>query len=362
MGTSRTLRLAIAGAVLATAFVAGGALFSGASSVTNQPLLPQGGIPTTVNSSNDSAYHPVTPTRILDTRRSSAINSSTYKLEIEGSITVINSDGTTSSQNIVPSSASAVAINLTVTEGRKNGGYGFVTAFPCVNATDEVPNASSLNFENNIDIANALNVSTSISGDICLYVYGQADLIVDVAGYFDDDRLDDIEDNYLNNDDDASMVFPIYRSINASGYSGTIGVDAGLMYGSLTNGTGVVSFDIPAYVGNWSGDFFDSRRLASVAICFPANAFSSGGYVSKIEIFNSGSSTAKYTENWTNANAEGEEGACPVFTLNSTGKVSDFDYYTYRVNLTISDTSGTDGDVLIGSAAATFESYPVLGL
>jgi hypothetical protein len=359
---SKKLRFSIIGTVLSAAFVAGGILFPSAPNVTNQPVLPQGGGPTTVVSSSDSAYHPVSPTRILDTRRSSAINSSTYKLEIEGSITVINSDGTTSTQVVVPNSASAVAINLTVTEGRKTGGYGYVTAFPCINATDAVPNSSSLNFENNVDIANALNVSTSVSGDICLYVYGEADLIVDVAGYFDDDRLDDIEDNHLNNDDDASMVFPIYRSINNITYTGTIGVDSALMYGTLNNGVGVVSFDIPAYVGNWSGDFFDSRRLKSVSICFPANAFSSGGYVSKIEIFNSGSSTAKYTENWTNANAELVEDECPDFTLNSTGKVTDFDFYNYRVDLTISDTSGTDGDVLIGSAAATFESYAFIGI
>ena len=362
MRISNLVRFVFAGSVLGAAFVAGGSLFSDATSAPNQPVLPQGGGPTTVVSSNDSAFHPVSPTRVLDTRRTSSINSSTYKLDIEGSITVINSDGTTSTETIVPTSASAVAINLTVTEGRKNAGYGYVTAFPCVAATEAVPNASSLNFENSVDIANALNVSTSPSGDICLYVYGEADLIVDINGYFDDDRLDDIEDNFLNNDDDASMVFPIYRSINDDTYTGTIGVDSSLMYGSLTNGVGIVSFDIPAYVGNWSGDFFDSRRLKSVAICFPTGAFSSGGYVSKIEIFNSGNSAARYTEHWTNANAELQEGECPVFTLNSTGKVTDFDYYNYRVDLTISDTAGVDGDVLIGSAAATFESYSIIGI
>jgi len=362
MRVSNLVRFVVAGSVLGAAFVAGGSFFTNASSAPNQPVLPQGAGPEPEASSNDSAYHPVSPIRVLDTRRSSSINSSTYKLDIEGSISVINSDGTTSTRSIVPISASAVAINLTVTEGRKNAGYGYVTAFPCVNATDAVPNASSLNFENNVDIANALNVSTSASGDICLYVYGEADLIVDINGYFDDDRLDDIENNFLNNDDDATMVFPIYRSIIKDSYNGTVSVNSSLMYGALTNGVGIVSFDIPAYVGNWSGDFLDSRRLESVAICFPTNAFSSGGYVSKIEIFNSGNSAPRFTENWTNANAEAEEDECPVFSLNSTEKVTDSGYYNYRVDLTISDTAGTDGDVLIGSAAATFESYSTFSL
>jgi hypothetical protein len=48
-----------------------------------------------------------------------------------------------------------------------------------------------LNFENGVDIANALNVTTSSNGSICLYVYGTADLIVDIAGYYADHDHDD---------------------------------------------------------------------------------------------------------------------------------------------------------------------------
>ena len=135
----------------------------------------------------NAVFVPVSPIRVLDTRDSAEITNGTRRLVVEGAITV--ADG--SSQLVVPSAASAVAINVTATSTRKNGGYGFVTVFPCVADSDAVPNASSLNFENGVDIANALSVTTSSNGSICLYVYGTADLIVDVAGYYVDHDHDD---------------------------------------------------------------------------------------------------------------------------------------------------------------------------
>ncbi|MEY2609861.1 MAG: hypothetical protein RLZZ128_510, partial [Actinomycetota bacterium] len=142
----------------------------------------------TVSSGDRTAYFPITPTRVLDTRNTTEVTNSTLRLTMEGSIAVV---GESSTRTVVPTDASAVAINLTVTGGRKNGNYGYVTAFPCTSDADLVPNASSLNFENGVDIANALNVTTSSNGSICLYVYGTADLIVDIAGYYADHNHDD---------------------------------------------------------------------------------------------------------------------------------------------------------------------------
>ena len=140
-----------------------------------------------VSSGERAVFVPVNPIRVLDTRDGTEVSNGTRRLVIEGAVTV--ADGST--QLVVPTAASAVAINVTATNTRKNGGYGFVTVFPCTADSDVVPNASSLNFENGVDIANALNVTTSANGSICLYVYGTADLIVDVAGYFIDHDHDD---------------------------------------------------------------------------------------------------------------------------------------------------------------------------
>jgi hypothetical protein len=142
----------------------------------------------TVSSGERASYFPITPTRVLDTRNTTEVTNGTLRLTVEGSVNVVGEAG---SRTVVPTDATAVAVNLTVTGGRKNGNYGYVTAYPCTSTADPAPNASSLNFENGVDIANALNVTTSTNGSICLYVYGTADLIVDIAGYYADHDHDD---------------------------------------------------------------------------------------------------------------------------------------------------------------------------
>ena len=152
-------------------------------------------------SSGDRAiYVPVTQIRVLDTRSGEKVVNETVRLVIEGIITT--ADGR--SQQVVPTDASAVAINITATSTRKNGDYGYVNVFPCTANSDSAPNTSSLNFENGIDIANAVNVTTSANGSICLYVFGTADLLVDVAGYYVDHNHDDRY--YSKADVDAALA------------------------------------------------------------------------------------------------------------------------------------------------------------
>ena len=140
-----------------------------------------------VSTGDRAVYVPISPVRVLDTRAVTPITNGTLKVVVEGAINLPSG----STQVVVPVDASAVALNITVTEGQKNDQYGFVTTFPCTSDTDTPPNASSLNFESNVDIANAMNVTTSANGSICFYVYGTADLIVDIAGYYTDHNHDD---------------------------------------------------------------------------------------------------------------------------------------------------------------------------
>ena len=153
-----------------------------------------------ISNGDRAIYMPIAPIRVLDTRSSTKVVDSTLRLVVEGVITIAY--GT--SQQVVPMEASAVAINVTVTSTRKNAGYGFVTIFPCVSNRDTVPDASSLNFEDGIDIANALNVATSSNGSICFYVHGSADLLVDVTGYYADHNHDDRY--YTKGEIDASLA------------------------------------------------------------------------------------------------------------------------------------------------------------
>jgi hypothetical protein len=197
-----------------------------------------------VSSGDRAVYVPITPVRVLDTRAGTPITNTTLKVVVEGTINLPSG----STQVVVPVDASAVALNITVTEGQKNGQYGFVTAFPCTSDTDTPPNASSLNFESNVDIANAMNVTTSANGSICLYVYGTADLIVDIAGYYTDHNHDDryyteteVDTALTNKADVTSLMAPIVPSLPAT-------IDStGDFYGYTsitvgTNGNPIISY------------------------------------------------------------------------------------------------------------------------
>jgi hypothetical protein len=149
---------------------------------------------------DSAALVTVDPVRILDTRRAEKVDDETYLLKVTGAVTTYSA-GATSTATVVPAGASSVSLNLTVTEGVRNGDYGFVTAFPCTDASDTVPNASTINFVEGVDVANGVTVPLGADGEICLNVYGAAHLIADVSGYYTDSRLDDIEaevDGILN--------------------------------------------------------------------------------------------------------------------------------------------------------------------
>ena len=197
-----------------------------------------------VSSGDRAVYVPISPVRVLDTRAGTPISNGTLKVVVEGNINLPSG----STQVVVPVDASAVALNITVTEGQKNGQYGFVTAFPCTSATDTPPNASSLNFESNVDIANAMNVTTSANGSICLYVYGTADLIVDIAGYYTDHNHDDryyteteVDTALTNKADITSLLAPIAPSLPlAIDSAGDVGEFSSIAIG--TNGNPIISY------------------------------------------------------------------------------------------------------------------------
>lgn len=83
-------------------------------------------------------------------------------------------------QTVVPVGATGVATNVTVVDGQTGTSAGYVTVYPC----GARPNASNLNFTNGQIIPNAVTSSLSLTGTICLYVYGSAYLLVDVVGYY----------------------------------------------------------------------------------------------------------------------------------------------------------------------------------
>jgi|GEM_PF-3108972 len=140
-----------------------------------------------------SAVVPQTPARFLDTR---AAGSTFDAAEQRGGRTSAGGVATVtiSERNGIPAAEAVDGVLINLTAVRPDNG-GFATVFPC---TDEVPNASSLNFSRGQTVANAAMVPISEAGTICVFTSRSTDLLLDVAGYvgsgstvetFEPDRL-----------------------------------------------------------------------------------------------------------------------------------------------------------------------------
>jgi len=78
------------------------------------------------------------------------------------------------------SSIGAVSLNVTVVNSQAPNEGGYVTVYPCGTR----PTVSNLNFVNGQTVPNAVITPIGPNGKVCFYVYGKADVIADVNGYF----------------------------------------------------------------------------------------------------------------------------------------------------------------------------------
>ncbi len=113
---------------------------------------------------------PITPTRILDTRRSFGGE-------------VIGADGTIALQvagrgGIPASGVEAVTMNVTATGSQADG---YMTVWPC---DQPMPNASNLNFRRGVDVPNLVTVKLSGTGTVCFFSTATTHVIADAAMYF----------------------------------------------------------------------------------------------------------------------------------------------------------------------------------
>jgi len=119
--------------------------------------------------SNGAGFSSVRPVRRLDTRANSMPSSGdTVCVQVAGR------DG-------IPSTAQAVAINLTAVTPTGNG---FLVAYPKGSSR---PNTSSVNYAAGKNTANGTLVKVGSNASICVYVQTAAHVIVDVTGYFGSD-------------------------------------------------------------------------------------------------------------------------------------------------------------------------------
>jgi hypothetical protein len=118
--------------------------------------------------SGGGQFHDVDPTRALDTRVDS---------ESPAAPVAAGSVVTLSMSSLLPAYASAVAVNVTVTQ---TSATGFATVFPC---GAPPPIASNVNFVANEDRAAQAVVGLG-NGALCIYLSAKAHLIVDLWGWF----------------------------------------------------------------------------------------------------------------------------------------------------------------------------------
>ncbi|MEY3029799.1 MAG: SpoIID/LytB domain-containing protein [Ilumatobacteraceae bacterium] len=120
---------------------------------------------------NGADYTPLAPVRVVDTRstgRVGATDGSGGPLEVDLS----GLPGVDTSRML------AASLNITVVNSRTSSAGGYVTVYPC----RVRPNASNVNFVTGLTIANGVIAPVSRFGKVCIYVYGEADLLVDVNG------------------------------------------------------------------------------------------------------------------------------------------------------------------------------------
>jgi hypothetical protein len=108
-------------------------------------------------------FHPQAPTRIYDSR----VSGGAWRTGETRAVAV-------------PSAASAVAINVTITEPTA---AGFVTVFPCQST---LPVVSNINYSPGQVVANLVETGAS-SGTICVHSSARSHIVIDLEGTYDAD-------------------------------------------------------------------------------------------------------------------------------------------------------------------------------
>jgi trimeric autotransporter adhesin len=124
-----------------------------------------------------TSLHAMNPARVLDTREGQPTADGSQQgegIRDTASITHVQITGRES----IPADASAVVLNVTVTEAQAPG---FATVFPC--GTD-VPTASNINYGVGSTVANLVIAKIGVGGTVCIFTQSAAHLIADVNGYF----------------------------------------------------------------------------------------------------------------------------------------------------------------------------------
>jgi hypothetical protein len=128
----------------------------------------------------NNTFTPVTPARVADTRdNTGGVGTTKIGNGADGGTPL--SFRVLGTGNIPTSGVAAVSLNVTAVDGQVGDVGGYVTVYPCATGR---PNVSNINYTNRQTIPNAVIVPVDTNGNICVYVYGRAHILIDVNGWF----------------------------------------------------------------------------------------------------------------------------------------------------------------------------------
>jgi len=123
-------------------------------------------------------FYPLTPCRVANTQKGSGFSGGFGPPSMVGGVSRVFP--MLSSSCIIPSSALAYSVNMTVVVPANNG-LGYLTAWPTGQA---FPVAATLNATTGGTVAAGALVPAGTSGSISVFASNATDLIIDIAGYF----------------------------------------------------------------------------------------------------------------------------------------------------------------------------------
>lgn len=138
------------------------------------------------SSTQGLGFNSITPTRICDTRQIDLVGTLANQCDLNGASSLGSSQTLTvkvAGIDSLPNVAQAVVANITAADTTQNG--GFFTVYPAVIPSASPPTVSDLNWSQGEVVANLVEDGLGTNGAINVYNYiGNADLIVDVTGYY----------------------------------------------------------------------------------------------------------------------------------------------------------------------------------
>ena len=128
-------------------------------------------------SATNSGFTALSPARIMSTRN--GVNAPQRRvIDDTVRLNVLGLGG------VPVSGVAAVSLNVTAVNTTTGVHPGYVTVYPC--DAPQRPDVSSLNFTANAIVPNAVIATVPANGEVCFHVYGGADILVDVNGWFAD--------------------------------------------------------------------------------------------------------------------------------------------------------------------------------